>query len=326
MATIPIPVRLDGMLAKVETSYGVDATPVVGTDGVRISSRFWNSLRPSYAWENLRADAATGTIFPPSAGIPGGRMAAIDVLCEVKGAGVAYSSSVKPEVDPLLQACGWDSAFTGGAGSEIVTYTLLSSAHKSCTIYGYGGGMVFKVLGCRGTMTWTARAGEFGAMRFQMQGLLQTPTALAVPTITSYDAILPVPSVNMGVSLGSFDPDFSVAEFTQGGNVQRFDSGNATDGIAFFDWVQVDPTFTITVKAPGTSGAFDTANFNPWADATARTSRAIDMNHGSVQYNKAKLTVASSYLVMPDNAEENQAAALNLRYTITDSAMTIIYN
>lgn len=324
---IPIPVRLDGMLAKVEGSYGVDASPVVGTDGVRISQRFWNQLTPSYAWENLRLDAATGTIFPAAAAVPRGSMASLDILCEVKGPGVAYSASIKPEVDPLLQACGWLSTGSFTGGSEKFTYTLLASSHPSATIYGYAGGMVFKILGARGTMNWLMRAGEIGAMRFQMQGILSSISALAVPTITSYDATSPVASVNMGISLGTYDPDWTTAEFVQGANMARFDSGNAADGIAQFNWTLVQPVFNITVRAPDDgTGKFDTANFNPYADATARTSRAIDATQGSAQYNRAKLSIASTYVVMPTHSEDNQSAALNLSYTSTDSAMTVIFD
>ncbi len=325
---IPLPTkRLTGMLAKVEGTYGTDAAPVVGTDGVRINGNFWNIIKPAYAWPNLRDDAATGTIFPAAAAVPKGSMATLDFAVEVKGQGSAYSGGSKPEADPLLQACGWNSVNSGGGGSEIVTYSLLAGSHKSATIWGYAGGMVYKLVGCRGTMNWLMRAGELGVMRFQMMGMLSSITAAAQATITSYDAALPVGSVNMGISLGAYDPTWTQAEFIQGGNLQRFDSGNATDGIAFFDWLTVDPRFTITVKAPDDgTGKFDTTNFSPFADATARTSRAIDATLGSVQYNKAVLTIASSYLNMPDTTEESDAAAVNLNYTITDSAMTIVYN
>src|SRR5690242_5198398 len=156
----PLPTRrLTGMLCKVETTYGTDAVPVVGTDGCRISGNFWNVIKPSFAWPNLRLDQATGTIFPATAGIPHGSEAAIDVMVEVRGPGIAYSASVKHDDDPLLQACGWSSVFSGGAGSEIVTHQMLVGSHKSCTIYGYAGGQLFKVVGCRGTMNMIFRAG-----------------------------------------------------------------------------------------------------------------------------------------------------------------------
>jgi len=328
---IPLPLkRLTGMLAKVETTYGVDPTPVVGTDGVRLSGNFWNVIKPSYAWTNERFDAATGTIFPVTAALPRGSQADLDVLVEVKGPGIAYSASIKPEDDPLSQACGWSSVFSGGAGSEIVTNALLSSAHKSCTIYGYAGGMLYKLHGCRGTMNQIYQAGVLVARRYQMKAKWASVTATAQPTITSYDTTSPVATVNCGLSLGPYDPTWEQAEFIQGANVQRFDSGNEADGISFFDWLTLGdgfPAFEITVQGPDDgTGKWDTANFNPWADATARTSRAIDATVGSAQYNRQVLTIASTYVSLPENQEVHEAAAVKLRYTITDPNMTFVWN
>lgn len=326
---IPLPTkRLTGMLAKVEATEQVDPTPVVGTDGVRISGNFWNVIKLHYAWQNERFDAATGTIFPVAAAIPRGSWAELDLLVEIKGPGIPYSASVKPEDDPLAQSCGWTSVFSGGGGSEIVTRTLLASSHKSCTIYGYAGGMRYIVVGCRGTLNKIYRAGELAATRYQMMGFLSSITAVVQPTITSYDATTPTASVNMGLSIGPYDPTFTQAEFIQGANVQRFDSGNAADGIAKFDWLALNdgfPVLNVTVKGPDDgTGKWDTANFNPWADATARTSRALDLTVGSAQYNREKLNVASTYVRMPDNTEENDAAAASLQYVITDSAMSFV--
>lgn len=328
---IPLPLkRLTGMLAKVEVTYGVDPTPVVGTDGVRLVGNFFNVIRPSYAWPNLRTDAATGTIFPVTAGVPHGSEAELDIAVEVKGSGVAYSSSVKPEDDPLSQACGWSSVFSGGAGSEIVTNSLLASGHKSCTIYGYGGGQRFIVTGCRGTMNQVYQAGDVIIRRYRMRGFLSSITATAQPTITSYDTTTPIVSVNAGLSIGTYDPTWNTAEFVQGCTVQRFDSGSATDGIAFFDWLRPDdgfPALDITVVGPDDgTGKWDTTNFNPWGDATARTSRALDATVGSVQYNRQVLTIASTYTNMPDHSDVNEAAAVRVHYTITDSAMTFVWS
>ena len=328
---IPLPTkRLTGMLVKKETTYAVDPTPVVGTDGVRLSGNFWNVIKPSRAFPNERFDAATGTIFPASAGVPHGSEAELDILVEVKGPGIAYSSSQKYEDDPLAQACGWSSVFSGGAGSEIVTSSILTSSHPSCTIWGYAGGMLYKVVGCRGTMNQIYQAGVIVGRRYQMRGIWASVTATVQPTITSYDTTSPVATVNCGLSLGSFDPTWAMAEFIQGANVQRFDSGNAADGIALFDWLTFNdgfPRLEITVKGPDDgTGKWDTTSFDPWADNLARTSRAIDATVGSVQYNKQVLSIASTYVLVPENVDENDAAAVKLAYVITDPAMTFVYN
>ena len=218
---MPIPLRLDGLLAKIESTYGTDSVPVVGTDGVRVSQRLWSTLQLSYAWENLRRDIISGSVFPPVPASPVGRMVTMDIAWEIKGAG----SDIQPEAAPLIRACGWSET----DGALMFTYAIAAQPHDSCTIYAYAGGMLFKIVGCRGTLKWSHVPGELGAMHFNMMGLLTAdPAASALGVITSYDATVPLAGVAYGLTVGSWSPDVIAAEFNQGATVQRLDRW--TDG------------------------------------------------------------------------------------------------
>lgn len=314
---MPIPVRLDGMLAKVESTYGTDAVPVVGTDGVRVSQRLWSSLRVSNAWENLRQDAVTGTIYPPVPAVPHGRTVDIEVFWEAKGAG----SDLPVEAAPLLRACGW--AETDGV--LMFTYALVPQPHESCTIYAYAGGYLFKIVGCRGTLRWPHVPGTLGVIRFSMRGMLiADPTASAVGAITSYDATAPIASVNYALVVGSWTPDVIAAEFNQGATVQRLDSLNATDGIREFDWSAVTPMVTLSTKVPMTAGGIaDTGTYDPFADNKARTSRAISWTQGSVQFDRLRFNCGAAYVNIPSNVNQQDYAAFDLTYMCTDTATYI---
>lgn len=317
---MPIPQRLDGLLAKIEATYGTDSVPVAGTDGVRITGpRLWPTIRVANEWENLRDDTATGTIFGARAAPPRGRAVTLEIPWEIKGPGVAYSASVKPEASPLLRASGHVEAGSFGAGVEKYDYTPANQLHESATIYAYGGGHLFKVVGCRGILRWPFQAGQSGIMRFAIRGLLTAdPTPVAVPAIT-YQATDPLASVAMGLTLGSWVPDAVAAEFNQGGTVERLDGVNAVDGIREFDWADIDPFFTLSAKVPRDAGGlWDSATFNPWADAKARTNRALAFTQGSAQYQRAKLVNTNAFISVPPPADQNGFAAWDLTARLLD--------
>lgn len=304
-----IPIRLDGITAKIETTYGTDPTPAAATDGVRISERIFSSLRLGYAWENNREDVATGTILPAIPGISRGRMATIDIAWEIRGAG----SDVVPEVDPLLRACGM--AQTDGA--LLFSYAQASNLHESCTIWCYAGGTVYKIVGCRGSWRWPIQPGRHGVLRFTMMGIMTTdPAALAVPAIT-YDATEPPTAVDLALTVASWTPEVYQAEFNQGVQPQMLESANAADGIREFDFGEARPFLAMSARLPrDATGILDTSTYNPYADAKARTARAIVATLGSVQYNRMKVNSVNGYVQMPAHADNNRFAAWDLRYEI----------
>lgn len=310
-----VPIRLDGVLAKIEAVYGTDSVPVAGTDGVRISERAWSSLRTNYAWPNTREDVATGTILPMKPALPRGRWVEIDIAWELRGAG----ADLVVEAAPLFRACG----MTEVDGVLKFDYSQASQLHESATIYAYAGGALYKVVGCRGNFRWPIIAGQIGVVRFLMRGLLVTdPAAAAVPVIT-YDNVEPSAGVNMALTIGAWTPDVIRAEFNQGVDPQRLDSANAADGIREFDYGVAAPQFTLSAKAPRDgAGILDLATYNPYADAKARTARAIALTHGAAQFARLKLAVTNAYVEMPGHGEQNQFAGWDLTYNLTDWTIT----
>src|SRR5260221_8264683 len=171
---MPQPIRLDGLLAKIEGPYGTASVPVVGTDAVRVTDRLWPQLQETYAWRNRRDGVASSSLIPPPPGVPRGRVIALDFGWELKGSrsGGAYSAGNKIEASPILQACECSEALVTTGGSESLTYAHADTAHSSCTIYAYAGGYLYKIVGCRGVWSWPITVGVLTSLRFQMQGIL----------------------------------------------------------------------------------------------------------------------------------------------------------
>lgn len=310
----PISTRIQGLLAKVESTYGTDAAPVAGTDGVRVVGRIWESGRPEYAFPNEREDVVTGTLHGETPGIPAGAMMSLEFGCELRGAGAAYAAGVKPEVAPLLVACGLSETGDFTPSSEKYTYSMADTGHGSNTIYVYGGGKLFKLLGCRGNVVWDIAAGGLGRMAFTMRGVLSAnPTEVALPAIT-YDTAESSPAVNMGLSIDPgtpWSPNFAEASLDYGNEVIQLDDANAADGLEGFAISSRRPRFTIQPRV------VDLTDYDPWDERSSRTSHTIDATLGSTQYNRVKIDINEARLATyPQPVNYQDLAALELEYAL----------
>lgn len=309
--------RLDGLLAKVESTYGTDSAPANATDGVRVSERVWSTLRLEHAFPGTRDGVANGSLIPPAQpAIPAGRMVTLDIAWEARGAGAAYAAAVRPEADALLRACGFASTVDATVGAENVAYSIADSGHESATIYAYAAGNVYKIIGCRGNVVWPVTAGENGILRFQMQGILSAePDAAALPSIT-YDAVVPAVAKGMTVTIGAWSPDLLEAEFDAGISVQRLDSATAADVVAQFAVAEAIPSLSISARTVAL------ATHDPYTDASTPTSKAAAVELGGTQYNRIKLADAAAWGSYPEHIEDQGFTGWRIGYRLTDPTIT----
>lgn len=318
---MPEPLRIEGLLVKEESTYGTDPTPTAADNGVRGVGRIWTALDSEYVFPNRREDVVSNSLIKVAPGTPAGRVVSIDYTVQLMGAGAAYSSStpVRPECDPLIMACGMSRTHVDTGSSESVTYALADSGHSSCTIWAYAGKKLFKVVGCRGTWTWSPQAGGLGQISFQLQGMLSTaPTNSTVPSIT-YDSTVPPAAVGMSLALNpgsSWSPAVSGLEISAGCQLQRMDDVNGADGLE---------GFFISAQAPIVSfqpRVVDLTDYSAYSLAAAATAHTIDCTLGSTQYNRVDLDVNAAYLTNdPGFAEENEFAAWSAEYECLDMAL-----
>ena len=309
------PLKLDGLLAKIESTYGTDAAPVVGTDGVRVSERIWSLITIEHAFINRR-EAVGGGLLGVAPAARTGRIATMEIAIDLRGAGAAYSSSVLPEMDALLRACSLARTDDFTASSENVIYNQADSAHDSVTIWAYAGTKLIKIVGCRGSVRWPIEAGLFGVIRFDMQGIVTAaPTELALPAIT-YDAAVPPTAVGMALTVAGWSPDVISAEWNQQAEIQQLPSANASDGIVGFEISGVDPIYTISAKLAAI------ATYDPWAVMKAATLTALSQTLGAVQYNRIKFDVVAAYLEAIANTDQDSFAGIDLTYQLIDFALT----
>ena len=315
------PIKLDGILVKIEAEYGTDPTPTIGDDAVRIADRLWPNLRVEHVFLNTRENSASGTLGAPAPGIPYGGIVSLTIPIEMKGAGAAYGAGSLPPMDPLLRSCGLARTDTF---TTSVSYSPHNTTHASCTIWAYADGNVYKIVGCRGTLRWPITPGETNVMIFEMQGLLSgAPTVSALGALT-YAATLPPAAVGMACTIGGVAAASVIlqsAELVLGAQVQRVDSGNAADGIKKFAISGFEPRITANIETVAL------ATYNPYTVLTGRTSTAIDWTVGSAQYNRCDLDVDAGWLVN-DPAPEvvNDFCHWGLEYGCEPDELALVFD
>jgi len=193
--------RRRAILAKIETTYGTDAAPTGAANAILVRSV---NLTP------LAGDDIERQLIRPYFGnspmIAGEKHAELEIEVELAGAGAAGTA---PKYGPLLRACGF--AETVSAGVDVV-YNPISGGEESITLYVHRDGILHKVTGARGTVSFGLDVNSIPVMRFRFLGLLGTISDAALPTVdvSGFVTPLPVNSANTsGFSLHSYAGSFS---------------------------------------------------------------------------------------------------------------------
>lgn len=176
------------ILAKLETTYGTDATPVGASDAILVSSP-----QPIPLQANNVDRALVRGYFGGSEQLVGTASKAISFDVELAGSGTPTTPT---QWGRLLQACGFSQ--TIGAASVDYLPTSTFGASSSLTIYYQLDGEQHKLLGARGTFSIAMGVGERPLLRFRFVGLDGGSSAVsnATPTFTAYQVPLVVTDQN----------------------------------------------------------------------------------------------------------------------------------
>ncbi|OGB94030.1 MAG: hypothetical protein A2Z31_00250, partial [candidate division NC10 bacterium RBG_16_65_8] len=167
MANLAVPSSRKMVVAmKAETAYGVDIFAGTYTAADIVPAFDIRPSQPPQVIENLSQGGHLGRL-PSIVNLPS---AQVSFAMNLRGKGVAYSASTKPESDMPFRACGMSSTFSGGTGAEIITY-IPTDTHESFTIYVIQqNGTALKLVGAFGTFSLGMTAGGVTVARFTFSG------------------------------------------------------------------------------------------------------------------------------------------------------------
>lgn len=214
-------VNREVILAKVESTYGTDPTPVEGTDAILVENIGWanEGLRMN---ERPAVRANIGMLQQ----VYGGRLMTLTFDVELKGSGSAVDDA--PEIGPLLRACGFGETINAATN---VVYAPVSSGHESATIYYFQDGIRYILTGCRGNVSFNLETGALGKASFTISGHVSsiTDVALASPT---YQSNVPPALVNVPFTIGGFGSVINALTWDMANTVAMPPDISATDGYA----------------------------------------------------------------------------------------------
>lgn len=205
---MPLKANKKIILCKIETTYGVDAAPVVGTDAMSVQNFTCQPANVRYAERNQALP-----YFGNRGQIPVGETMTMEFDVEVAGAGAVASV---PGYGPLMRASGCSETITPTTGP--VTYAPISEGEESATIYFNWDGLMHKMLGGYGTMEWRFSEGQFPVIHYTFEGMYGgvTDASLGAPVLTAFQIPKAVTKANTVFTLHGYAAPLQSLTVTQG--------------------------------------------------------------------------------------------------------------
>ena len=301
---MPLLSRKRLLLAKLETTYGTDPTPVVGSDAILVRNI---EVTP------LEVDTVNRELIRPFLGQADQLLAQQRVLInfEVELAG-SGSAGTAPAYGPLLQACRCTETVVS---STSVTYAPNSDATpKSATIYFNNDGVLHKATGCRGTFTLNCEVGEIPFIAFEMTGVFNAPSDVSISAPTYADQATPLVFKNGNSS--------SFQVFSYSGAVQSL-SFELANEVIYRELVGGTKSIDVVNRAPSGECVIEAttiATKDFFTAATGSSTGNLTFQHGSTAGNIATFTAAQIDLGGPSYSDQDGIQMLTLPYIATPTS------
>ncbi|MBL8500031.1 MAG: hypothetical protein JNL77_05495 [Nitrosomonas sp.] len=278
---------------KIETTYGTDAVPVVGTDDILVSNFTMVPLDLKYAQRNQARP-----YFAAQEQIVVGSTVKMEFDLEMSGSGDVDAA---PSYGPALRICALSETITPTTGP--VTYAIISDGEESATLYFNWDGVRHKVLGARGNCEWRITASGIPYIHITIEGLVGAIGVAALggtPDLGAFMKPLAVTEANTAFSLHGYAAALESLTINRGAsmvykNRPNSEKMNFTDG-------QV--TGQVTIECPKT----DAKDF--YAICLAGTLGALAVTHGTAIGNKVVMAASNVQLTNPKTSEGDNLVML----------------
>jgi Phage tail tube protein len=304
------------LIAKIESTYGTDPSPVGGSDAVQVTNL---ELTPIES-DNVQAAAFQGFIGNSTRGtLVANKRVSVTFDVELAGSGTAGTA---PAFGPLLKSCGLSETIVS---STSVTYAPVSSSFSSATIYCFYDGTQHKITGARGTVSFNMTAGQFALASFNFIGIYNAPDGTALSgsfTVANQAAALEVNDTN--VTTATFHGVTS-------SRIESFDL--ALNNELLYKETASNKEVLITNRAPGGTAvieapAIGTTDFFAKAVAVATGSTSLVL--GATGGNIVTINAAQTDITGCSYADTNGVIALSMPYlalptTAGNNEMSLVF-
>ena len=288
------------LIAKIESTYGTDPSPVGGSDAIQVTNVEVTPIES----DNAQASAFQGFIGNSTRGtLVANKRVAVTFDVELAGSGAAGTA---PAFGPLLKSCGLSETIVA---STSVTYAGVSSSFDSATIYCFYDGTRHKITGARGSVTFNFTAGSFPTASFTMVGIYNAPDDTALSgtfTVANQAAALEVNDTNVTTATfhGVTDVRLESLDLGLNNNVVYKETASSKEVLI----VDRAPGGTAVIEAPavGTTDYFAKAT----AVATGNSSFVVGASAGNIM----TLTMAQTDITGVSYGDTNGVVSLSMPY------------
>lgn len=286
--------RRAAVLAKIESVYGTDPTPSGAANAILVSDV---SIAPM---EMKTVDRANIRPFlGNNEQLPTGLYSKVDFTCEVAGSGALGTA---PAWGPLIRACGFSETITA---STKVEYSPVSTGFESVTIYFNLDGVLHKLTGARGTVSFDFTRDGRPAMKYSFTGLFNTVADAAAPsvTLTAWQKPLAVNRTN-------------TPTLTLHGNAGRVHSltCDMANNIVYREMIgAANGEILLTDRKPAgqiVMEAVTVATKDWWSSIKNITTGALQLIHGTTAGNKVQIDAPNLQLISPQYQDQDGIAML----------------
>lgn len=292
------------LLCKQEVTYGTDPVPTAAANAILTDEPKITIL--GRKMERTYSKPAMGNIV----GLNIGEGLKIAFNSEIKGSGTAGTA---PRHGALHRACNMTEEIVAATS---VTYKPNSAVGNSdsadsVTIYFYYGGLLFKLLGARGTKTVNLTAKEYGKYGWEFTGIYGGPVDSVFPTCT-FDTPVPPRFINAAFAFDGFVAVINNLTLDLANKVAQRIDANAATGITEYAVIDRNPKGKIDPEI----AALATKDF--FAHWAASTQSALTATVGSAAGNITTITAPK--------CQQDNAPAINKRDTVLTHDISFALN
>jgi hypothetical protein len=278
------------ILIKLETTYGVDASPTAA-DALLVNELTFPEMQGEIVDRNLIRPFMGGS----SQAVVSERIG-FGFTCEAAGSGTAGTA---PRFGAAFQACR--NAVTN-VTSVSNTYTPISviGPNTSATIYYWIGGIRHVITGWRGSHSLSLTNNSNGTNRFQGMGIYQGPTdtTILTPTYTLQAAPLPVTlgntlNINIAGHTTAFLQSFA---FTQENQIIYNSLPNGAKEVLI---TSGRSTFEVTIECP------TIATRDYFSAALTQTTGTLTITQGTTAGNRQAFSAPAAKTLIPAYSDDN---------------------
>ncbi len=296
------------LLAKRETTYGVDALPTAALDAILCELPEFEVMGKKLELADVKSFFGGRSVVNVGTGLK------VSFTTAIRGCGAVPSAP--PNIGVLFRGCNFNETIDATPGTEFTSYTPNSKIDDadSLTLYFWQHDILHKMLGCRGSgPSVEAKAAEYGKAKWEFQGTYAGP-ADDVIDVGVFPTSQPIVFKSATLTIDAFAAVIeSLKVDVKNELATRSDANSQTGILSYF------------IKGRTVAGEIDPeavplATKNFWQMWEASNGVALSATIGQTAGNRCRISCPNVQLNVPKYADRDNRLTMSLPLLINPTA------